>query len=512
MGPTRCAGVSNERRQQWRVWATYGATADPRRQSGKGGALNSEGMEEGANLPHALLEAIAARPGGRVVLVIGAGTSVEAPMALPMARECSEKAHRDLIHDGILQEGDCSDPTDLSRLADAVYEKEGGKQAELVKRLPIDDFRMVTPNHGCILAAALLREGALRGVLSLNFDLGMVTALSHIGSNNDVAVLTGPADHSRMGATNLVYLHRSVDADYEDWVLRRGLIADGWEKGWEEVVSSLLIGGPFTVFAGLGSPAGVLVATTKRIKEALPADAKLLQVDPADPQESPMRERIGISQEDYLQLGWGNFMKRLAARVLARQRDELYDACRAIMERENLEDDDPKAVCGRLTQLDLVGVGEVRARWLLERRQRYAPQGGSDIELIASLLLAIALIERGTDTEARFASDGVVEFIKEGRIQASLLFASGRGTRGWRSVEADLSDPVFDRIRRMAEPRAAIIAGVGARQEVAPPPKLIGEENDEAAADSLISNDETLLLRSVDELRTNPGLAQEMLA
>lgn len=474
--------------------------------------MNGEGVEGGVALPPGLLEAIAAEPGGRVVLVIGAGTSVEPPMGLPMARECAEKAHRSLIHDGILQAGDCSDPSDLSRLADVVYEKEGGEQAELVKRLPINDFRTVTPNRGCLIAAALLREGALKGVLTLNFDLGMITALAQIGSDNDVAVLTGPADHERMGATNLVYLHRSVNADYEEWVLRTDVLAEGWQEGWEEVVGGLLIGGPFTVFAGLGSPAGVLIATAKKIKDTLSGEAKLLQVDPADPDDSPMREQIGIGEEDYLQLGWEDFMRRLAARLLARHRDELCDACREVIAREDLDDGDPDQVCDRLSQLDLIGVGEVRARWLLERRQRYLPQGGLDVDLIASLLLAVALIERRTETTANFHPDGVVEFVKQGQVHASLLFASGRGTRSWSSVEADLSQPAFDRNRRLVGPRYALIAGVGAREVVAPPPKLVGGEDEEGAAGSIISDDETLILRSVDELRAHPEFAEEMIA
>jgi hypothetical protein len=475
-------------------------------------AVNGEAAGGGVALPPGLLEAIAAEPGGRVVLVIGAGASVEPPMGLPMARECSEKAHRSLIHDGILQAGDCSDPSDLSLLADLIYEKEGGEQAELVKRLPINDFRTVTPNRGCLLAAALLREGALKGVLTLNFDLGMVTALAQIGSVNDVAVLTGPADHERMGATNLVYLHRSVDADYEEWVLRTDVIANGWQEGWEAAVGGLLIGGPFTVFAGLGSPAGVLIATTKKIKDTLPDEAKFLQVDPADSDDSPMREQIGVEEEDYLQLGWGDFMKRLSARLLARHRDELYDACRKVISREGFDDGDPGHICDRLSELDLIGVGEVRARWLLERRQRYLPQGNLDVELIASLLLAIAIIERRTGTTANFHPDGIVEFVKQGQVQASLLFASGRGSKGWSSVEADLSQPAFDRNRRLVEPRYALIAGVGAREVVAPPAKLVGEEDEGGEGESIIGDDETLILRSVDELRANPELAEEMIA
>ena len=346
----------------------------------------------------------------------------------------------------------------------------------------------------------------------MNFDLGMTTALAHIGSNNEVAVLSGPADHDRMGAINLVYLHRTVDADPEEWVLRTDVIADGWQSGWEEVVSNVLIGGPFSVFVGLGSSAGVLIATAKRIKGALPSDAKLLQVDPAAFGDSPMSEQIGIAEEDYLQLGWCDFMGRLATRLLARHRDELYDACRAIVRREAFDDDDPGATCGRLTDLDLIGVGEVRARWLLERRQRYLPQDGLDMELIASLLLAIALIERRTETEARFFPDGVVEFTKDYRVQASLLVASGRGTRGWNSVEADLRDPAFERVRRVAGPRYALVGGVGARPAVAPPTSLVGDENDSVAAESIIDNGEGLMLRSVDELRAAPEIAEELVA
>ena len=73
-----------------------------------------------------------------------------------------------------------------------------------------------------LIAAALLREGALKSIVSLNFDLGMVSALTYIGSENDVTVITKPADHERMSATNLVYLHRTVDAPADEWVLRTG--------------------------------------------------------------------------------------------------------------------------------------------------------------------------------------------------------------------------------------------------------------------------------------------------
>jgi hypothetical protein len=434
-------------------------------------------------------------------------------MELPMASECSEKAHRALVLDKILEEGDCPDPSDLSLLADTVYQKNEEKQGELVKRLPILKFRTVTPNQGCLLAAALLREQALRGVLTLNFDLGMVNALSAVGMDDDVAVLMGPEDHGRMGTTNLVYLHRSAEADHEEWILRTEEIEGGWSEKWEEVVSGLLIGGPFTVFAGLGSPAGVLVATAEKIKKAVPEGAALLQVDPLPAEESKMRERLGIEDEDYLQMGWCQFMEKLGARVLARQRDELYDACKEIINREGFNDGDPRDVCDRLAELDLLGVGYIRARWLLRNSQHYLPQGKVDVELIATLVLAIALIERRTGTTASFQTDGVVEFIKEGRVRSAILVASGAGTRSWSTLEAELTrPPAFERIRRLVEPRRALVAGVGPRVEVAPPPSVIGGDEEDAGGESILGDEVDLTMRSVDEVRTDPQLLEEMIA
>lgn len=461
-------------------------------------------------MPPKLLEAISAKAGGRIVLVIGAGTSVEPPMELPLADECAEKAHRQLLHDQVLEDGDCEEPRDLSCLADAVYEKTGS-QADLVSRLPVERFRTVTPNRGCLIAAALLRERALKSVISLNFDLGMISALTHIGSENDITVITKPTDHGRMSATNLIYLHRTVEAPPDEWVLRTEVIAEGWQEGWEEVIGNLAFGGPVTVFAGLGSPAGVLIETSRRIRAALPNEAKLLQVDSADAERSVMRHQVGMDDEEYLRLGWNEFMSRLGERLLANHRDELHDACRRMIEREGFDDGDPSGVCDRLTQLDLLGVGELRARWLLETRQRYLPHGAVDIELIASLLLAIALIERRTATSATFHDDGAVEFVKEGSLKTSLLVASGRGTRGWSSVEAAINQPTFPRNHHFAEPRYVLLDGVGLREPVAPPMKLVGED-ETAAAESIIGGEEMLILRSVDELRAQPSLAEEMVA
>ena len=72
-------------------------------------------------LPADLLHAIAHEGGGKVVLVLGAAASFEAPIGLPLSRECSVEANRGLVADGGIAADACTDPEDLSSLADAVF-------------------------------------------------------------------------------------------------------------------------------------------------------------------------------------------------------------------------------------------------------------------------------------------------------------------------------------------------------------------------------------------------------
>lgn len=74
-------------------------------------------------LPSELLQAVASPGGGKIALVLGAGCSVEAPTNIPISRVCSTEIHHRLIADGVLQNGDCVDPEDLSAVADAVFAK-----------------------------------------------------------------------------------------------------------------------------------------------------------------------------------------------------------------------------------------------------------------------------------------------------------------------------------------------------------------------------------------------------
>lgn len=191
-------------------------------------------------LPADLLHAVAHDGGGRVVLVVGAGASFEPPTGLPLSRPISVEAHRQLVADGVLSEGQCTDPENLSCLADAVVDATGDQSA-LVERLPILSFRAAEPNEGYLIAAALLREQAVACVMTLNFDLGMSAALTRLGAHDDVGVVSGPEEHHRLGTVNLIYLHRNVNANPEAWILRTSALADDWRDRWEAVIAHRVI-------------------------------------------------------------------------------------------------------------------------------------------------------------------------------------------------------------------------------------------------------------------------------
>src|SRR5579862_1920445 len=117
----------------------------------------------GAELPADLLHALAECQ-GRVVLVIGAGCSTEPPTGLKLSSEYAVEVMRELVLDGVLDDGDCDDSEDLSVVTSAVWGRHG-TQAPVVERLPHGEFRTARPNDGHLIAAALLREGAISCVL-----------------------------------------------------------------------------------------------------------------------------------------------------------------------------------------------------------------------------------------------------------------------------------------------------------------------------------------------------------
>lgn len=459
-------------------------------------------------LPADLLQAISAEGGGRVVIVIGAGASFEEPTDLPLARECSEDAHRRLLDDKVLEEGDCDDPSDLSELAGVVHKKTGGQRA-LVERLPRSKFRMAPPNLGSTIAAALLREGAVSAVLSLNFDLSMQRALAELGETNHVSLIRGPDDQGDIGNVNFIYLHRSVEADPEDWVLRSQDLEASWKDGWEEMMASRVITAASAIFAGLGSPAAVLIETTKKIRSASRENAKAFQVDPTPHAESTFAQALDIAADDYMQCGWCEFMVALSERLLLAHIDELSDACAAIVAREGWNDSTPGELRERLGGLGLIGLGKVRASWTLEKAA-YLPQAKFNTDLVADLLLGVGLIEQATGYSAVFDDAGVVDFLDGEKLVGSLTLGSGRGTMRWGTLEAMLHQRPAREGIAVRKPRVALVGSISDQRPatVAPPTDVL---RGEVPAESILNTRQSLKLVTIDELRNDPALAKGMI-
>lgn len=445
-------------------------------------------------IPADLLHAFVERQ-GFVVLVVGAGCSIEDPTGLKLASEYAIEVHRQLVLDGVLDEGNCANPEDLSLVASAVWDRRESQRA-VVERLPRAKFRTARPNDGYLIAAALLRERAVSCVLTLNFDLAMSSALTEL-SASEVEVIAGPQNLPQLGSSTVIYLHRNVDEpDPERWILRREALEDEWRDNWQEVVARRVMAAPVTVFAGLGSPAAVLTETVRRIRAAVSDVLRTYVVDPAE--ETQFQAALDLRQESHLRMGWVAFMRRIGARVAAEHRAALEAAALALCTEHGWgeESEHASSLCTRFTALGLVVSGKLRALWLLDR-QGYAPDDARR-GLVADLLLAVGLIERELGATAHFREDGVVEFRRDGMIVASALFISGGGTRRWMALEPRVRDSAAS-LRPETRPMHAILGGVqGSRpEEVAPPEDVVSGDLEE----DIITGDPAIEMVMIDELR-----------
>ena len=457
-------------------------------------------------IPPILLEALTNPQGGRVVLIIGAGTSVEPPTCLPLSDECALDAHRKLVADEVLPEP-CEDPNDLSSVADAVLQHTGS-QWPLVTRLPRAKFRNAEPNEGHLLAAAMLRERALSCVLTLNFDLAMSSALTNVGNRGEVSIISGPEDHGQLGVINLIYLHRNVDADPEQWVIRTSALNEEWRGAWEEVIVTRVLASPVVVFVGLGSPAGVLIESTHRIRDALPASTLVLQVGPGRPEDSAFFDQLDLSTSSYLRLGWVEFMTELSERLVEEFRHDLERECENLILNERLDTENSSDLSVRIANLGLLKLGRIRARWTLDD-SAYGIHNLVVATWMADLLLAIGLMERISGFRAHFFDDGVVEFRENGRIMASIVMAHGRGMHRWTFIDHKIRRSERFWRSRSPKPRFALISGVlgGRQNRITLPDNIIVEESEESISNAIYS----LRLYTVDEIRQDTAIISRIL-
>lgn len=454
------------------------------------------------SLPPELLQAVSAPGGGKITLIVGAGCSLEAPTSIPLAGTCSQQCHDRLVANGILADGDCQMPWDLSNLADAVFTKTGHQQLLVEQLSQHYALKAATPNEGHLLTAALLQERAIASVLTLNFDLALSIAIAQLGVGDSVGIIEGPDDIPSQKVVNLYYLHRNANAaDPETWILRTIALENDWRGNWEAVVAAKVLTTPVVVFAGLGSPASVLIESSKLIKNAIPNGSRAYQIDPGEPDESAFFRALDLDPAFFVQTPWCDFMAALSQRLVEEQARQLEAAAAALIRDDFLTAEDITALLDRLREIGLLQLGRLRANWLLQDKP-YVPDNPMARPLIADLLLAAALITRVTGATAVLFEDGIVQFQKGDRTVASLVFVSGCGSRSLVAIETELSSR-RRRFRGLAKPpTGAIVAGIrdyGAAPITPPADLVLGD-----VTASIVYGPAELPIFHVESLRQGP--------
>jgi len=459
-------------------------------------------------LPAELLQAVSAQGGGKITLVVGAGCSVEEPTQIPLAGTISQECHDRLVANGVLANGECPTPGNLSSLADTVFKKTG-RQRFLVEQLNQHySLKAASPNDGYLLAAALLRERAIASVVTLNFDLALSTAIGQLGVGDEIGIIDGPDDTANQKVVNIYYLHRNANsADPEAWILRTTAIQTEWKGKWQAVIAAKVLATPVVVFAGLGSPADVLIESSRLIRSAIPNGNATYQVDPGDPNKSEFFKALGLAPEHFVRMGWCDFMEALSQRLVVEHTARLRTAADTIVARDNLAAEDLSVLLDRLQTLGLLDVGHLRANWLLYEKAYFADDLVTR-ELVADLLLGAALIARVTNTNAVLFPNGIVEFRRDHRTVATHVFVSGRGSRSRAAIEGELSSRQRRYRGLAAPPTGAVVSGLRASvaAQITPPPDvLLGE-----TSGSIVLGSSALPIFQIEALREDTGQCQKV--
>jgi hypothetical protein len=449
------------------------------------------------SLPSDLLKAVSSNGKGQLALVLGAGCSVEAPTGIQVAAACSEEIYRRLVADGILQSTDCENPSDLSALADVVFEKYGSQKAVVDYLMDSYDMKLATPNEGYRILAALLCEGAVSSVVTLNYDLALSTALSDLGAPRSIGIVERPEDLERQRNTTVYYLHRNANAeDAETWVLRTAALTEEWRGSWEQIIATRVLSAPVVLFAGIGTPVSVLVESTKLLCASLPPPRKLFLAGPGNPERSKFFEELGISQSCFIQEPWGALMEKLSDRLVQEQTEQLLSAAALKIKEDGLEEEDLSQEMVALRGMGIVGFGKLRARWLLYEKP-YLSLERNALGLLADILLALASIARLSGSASFILDDGRVEYRQQGRTVASIVVVSGSGHRGKSAIEAAMQSR---RKREIDKSNAILVSGTAASwSEPRTPPEdiVVGRLSNQ----DLVRGPVTPVYLHVDELR-----------
>jgi hypothetical protein len=355
---------------------------------------------------------------------------------MPLARQLSIEAHRKLVHEGVLNAGECADPTDLAGLATIVFQKTGS-QAALIRQFPVDRMRVARANEGYRMLIALMLEGAVSHVLSLNFDLAPQNAAVELGEI--VTIIDRPDVLIPMTKT-VVHLHGSVNSANEDWVLRTEVINSDWKLRWQEVVARQILAAPNVLFAGLGSAAPVLSETVAMITAAV-GQKTFYQADIGEYAHNDFARQLNVPEDRYIHGSWCEVMSRLAAHMAEEQAHTLATNGAAVLRENGASDEELTAFRGIVDQLravTLLALGRFRANAQLNLASRYLPRTQQDEEWTALPLKALAGISAETGLTAVPASTGMWLLKNGNRMRAQVLIVTGRGTRRMSALETSI--------------------------------------------------------------------------
>ena len=464
------------------------------------------GQSNICQLPANLLGAISSPSGGHVVLVLGAGCSREELRLFHWLATYQQSATENSSRTESSTRARLTIGATLSAVAEAVVRKTGS-QRDLIERFPPGDFKLAEPNDGYLIMAALFLEGAIADTMTLNFDLAARTALANLGAGASVSTIRGPEEHTQIGARNLIYLHRDIDSHPDEVILRKEKLDEGWREHWEEVVAQRVLAGPIVVFVGLGSPISVLLETAKRIVTSIgQSQTSVYVVDPSAPEDSDFADALGVAPDQYCRMGWNDFMRALAQRVLEEHRASIQRDCDAIVRELAIETEDVADLCVRLAEVGLLGLGQLRAAWMLNTSSYLPHLQGVSLRPFSNLVLAIRMMERVSGRQARFGEDGLVEFSGDGYI-ARALVCSGGGWMTMARVEAELSRRREVMRRSGRPPSFALIGGIESGSVVATPSDIAGDTNPE----DVVTGPTALQTISIAELRADPSVVLQVI-
>lgn len=453
-------------------------------------------------IPSEILTAITRETGGGLVVVLGAGCSLESPTSLRLASEYARDGYRKLVANGRVPEN--ADLNDEDLAAVASYCVEHAKREALRELVPLEPFRLAESNVGTQIVMALLREDLVRMVVTLNLDLSANNALTKVSSNSDVVVISRQDQHGAYGVRNLVYLHGNVSEQPDLWVLTTEDLVKAETSGWHQLMAVMATAASVTLFAGMGSEANVFARSVQWIRANLPEGQTSVYLASLD--DGPVSEfasSLKIDNEHYIKLGWCDLMRAIGHRACQEMTSVLLESANAVQREASwrYSNVDCTGIEQPLLRLGLIGLGQVRALWLGDDTN-YLPQRGipqQEVNRLAELLVLAAAVAIHLGTSFNVSTFGAIDFEE----RPSVLLRSG-GRFDWTALETRVRREYREAPNAHLFPRQAILAHARNRPTNNRVPLDIvdggGDPRDVAVGDSQVT------FLDFDDVLANPGL------